>query len=220
MPKNILSASILAADFANLGQECAGIISAGADMIHFDVMDHHFVPNLSFGPFVCQALRKAGVKAPIDVHLMVEEPEKYIEAFAKYGANLIIFHPQTAKNSENLVDKIHAHDMRAGLAYNPDTPLEISPELIAQLDLLMIMGVQPGFAGQAFLPQSLDKIKQAKKLLDQYNPACYLAVDGGVKSDNIQTMAQAGANFFVLGSGLFSANDYQTQVKTLRQLID
>jgi len=219
MNKKIISASILSADFANLGKEASDVIAAGVDAIHFDVMDHHFVPNLSFGAIVCKALRNADITATIDVHLMVDSPEHYIEPFAKAGASLLTFHPETVKDVEGTLKKIRETGMKTGLAFNPDKPINVSDDILASLDMLLIMSVYPGFGGQAFIKESLEKIRQTRERLEKIKAKPYLAVDGGVKINNIADVAQAGADFFVVGSGLFSENNYIEQVKALRDAI-
>lgn len=212
----ILSASILAADFAALGSDTTQALSAGADYIHFDVMDHHFVPNLSIGAVVCESLRKAHITAPIDVHLMVTHPEEYIEPFAKAGANMILFHPETAHNVRTLIDDIEAHGMQAGVVINPDKVLALPDDLIARLKLVLVMSVYPGFAGQAFLPETLPKLQEMRKQLDRINPTIWLGIDGGIKAHNLGEVAAHGANFFVIGSGLFQTSNYKNTVTQCR----
>src|SRR3990167_3533422 len=220
MPQKILiAASILSADFARLGEECKNIIDAGADSIHFDVMDHHFVPNLTFGTHICSALRKDGITAEIDVHLMVTDPEKYIAPFAKAGANRLTFHPITVDDPITLCKKIHDAGMQAGLAYNPDKEINISTELWSEIDLILIMSVFAGFGGQQFIPESIEKIRIAKNLIGKYNPATLVGIDGGINANNIRRVVNAGANFIVMGSALFEANDYAARIKQLRDTI-
>jgi ribulose-phosphate 3-epimerase len=214
-----VSASILSADFAHLAQETQAVIEAGADMIHFDVMDHHFVPNLSFGAVVCAALRKAGLTAPIDVHLMVDNPDPYIDVFAKAGANLITFHAETSVNLKNTLAKIADCGMKKGLAINPDKPLPTDLELIRDLDMILIMSVFPGFGGQAFIESSIEKIQEARQLISAAGSSTLLGVDGGIKVDNIGKVAAAGADFFVVGSGLYGTSDYHKTILQLRQEI-
>ena len=211
-----IAASILSADFANLGAEAKAILTAGADAIHFDVMDHHFVPNLSFGSIVCQALRHAGITAPIDVHLMVTDPEQYIAPFAKAGANRLTFHPITVQNVQKTCALIHDAGMEVGLAFNPDQSVAIEKNVWSELNLILIMSVFAGFGGQQFIPDSLNKINLTKNLIEENNPRVLLGVDGGIKIDNIHSVTQAGANFIVIGSGLFDANDYKTRIDQLR----
>jgi len=211
-----IAASILAADFANLGDDTKNALNAGVDYIHFDVMDHHFVPNLSFGAVVCQALRQAGITAPIDVHLMVENPELYIEPFAKAGANLITFHPETVTSPTNTIAKIRDSGLQAGIAINPDKLIELPDSALRSLDMILLMSVYPGFGGQAFIPESIEKIRQVRHKLDKLESNAMLGVDGGVKVDNIGAIAVAGADFFVVGSGLFNADNYEKRVRQLR----
>ncbi len=216
---SIISASILSADFGYLADETQDAIDAGSDMIHFDVMDHHFVPNLSFGSVVCEALRRANITAPIDVHLMVDNPDPYIDVFAKAGANLITFHAETAPNLQNTLDKIRLAGMKAGLAINPDESLPMNLELIRDLDMILIMSVYPGFGGQAFIEASIDKIKATRALIQEAGSSTLLGVDGGIKVNNIKNVAEAGANFFVVGSGLFGTPDYTRTIQSLRDEI-
>lgn len=219
MNKILIAASILSADFANLGQETRDILKAGADCIHFDVMDHHFVPNLTFGSHVCTALRNDGITADIDVHLMVTDPEKYIASFAKAGANRLTFHPIAVKNPLTLCKKIHDAGMQAGLAYNPDKKVTISKELFSVIDLILMMSVFAGFGGQKFIPKSIEKIIAIKKLIDQHNPKILLGVDGGINEFNIASVVNAGGNFLVMGSALFEAENYVDRIKQLRALV-
>lgn len=218
--KTYLSASILAADFANLKNEIDAVMAAGCDYVHFDVMDNHFVPNLTFGAPICAALRKAEIKAPIDVHLMVTEPEKFIVPFAKAGANILIFHDEVVDNQALMVKKIKAAGMEPGIAFNPSTPVNIEPEIFSDLKLILIMTVNPGFGGQSFMPECLEKIKHARQLIKKNGAKTFLAVDGGIKVDNIKIVKEAGADFFVVGSGLFNAEDYQQRINQLREQID
>ena len=217
--KITIAASILSADFAHLGKQVHDILHAGADVIHFDVMDHHFVPNLTFGAHICSALRNDGVTADIDVHLMVTDPENYIAPFAKAGANRLTFHPETVKDVKAMCDKIHAAGMQAGLAFNPDKPVVIDAALFAELDMILIMSVFAGFGGQAFIPDCLDKIRATRLAITQHNPKIILGVDGGIKVDNIASVVQAGADFIVMGSGLFDTEDYAARVAMLRHAI-
>jgi ribulose-phosphate 3-epimerase len=214
-PKNIIAASILSADFGHLGDSIKRAIDAGVDYIHFDVMDNHFVPNLSFGAVVCQSLRKH-IHVPIDVHLMVDRPESFIQPFSEAGANLLTFHPETVLDVAQTIAKIRAAGMKAGLAFNPEKPLVITKEILCQIDLLLIMSVNPGFGGQAFMAESIEKVKQARHLLDQANSNAFLGIDGGIKVDNVGAVARAGADFIVIGSGLFHAADYHRVVSEMR----
>lgn len=217
LQKKIISASILSADFTRLGEEVQQIVEAGVDYIHFDVMDHHFVPNLSFGPVVCEALRKTGISVPIDVHLMVKQPNDFIKAFANAGANLITFHPETAKNIEKTLELIDQAGMQKGLAFNPEQPVLLQPSILKEVDLILIMSVNPGFSGQSFIIKSLEKIMFTRKFLEESKSNAMLGIDGGIKLNNIAATSQAGADFFVVGSGLFQALDYQTEIQTIRQ---
>jgi ribulose-phosphate 3-epimerase len=214
---NLISASILSADFAYLADDINKAIDAGIDHIHFDVMDHHFVPNLSFGACICAAIRKAGITIPIDVHLMVDAPEKYIESFADAGANWLTFHPSTTHDVTSTIEKINAVGMQAGLAFNPDEPVVLDKALLKKLRTVLLMSVFPGFAGQAFIPSTLEKIKTTQQQYSLKQQDIYLGVDGGIKANNMGAIAQAGADFFVVGSGLFNSDDYQTTIQTMQQ---
>lgn len=213
------AASILSADFAILGEESKAILAAGADAIHFDVMDHHFVPNLTFGAHICSALRNYGIKAEIDVHLMVTDPEKYIIPFAKAGANRLTFHPITVSDPLTLCKKIHDAGMQAGIAFNPDKEMIIDDALFSEIDLILIMSVFAGFGGQQFIPTSIEKMRAAKKLIEKHGKNILLGVDGGVNLHNIAQVVNAGANFIVMGSALFEANNYADRIKQLRKAI-
>ncbi len=212
-----LSASILAADFAHLADEVNAVIAAGVDTIHFDVMDHHYVPNLSVGAMVCRSLREAGIAAIIDVHLMVEHPEKYIQPFADAGADIVSFHPETVQNVAEVVQQIKRAGMRPGVVYNPDQEIDLDPALLPQLDMLLLMSVQPGFGGQSFIADTLGKIKSTRAWLDKHKSGITLAVDGGVKLENVAEIAQSGANYFVMGSAIFGATDYPQQISKIKE---
>lgn len=215
MKKSQISPSILAADFANLGDEVNAVLKAGAGAIHFDVMDHCFVPNLSFGAPIAVSLRKAGITAPIEAHLMVVEPEKFVDEFAKAGANMLIFHPNATDNVDETIDSIIAAGMQAGLAYNPDKPVDATPDQLKKLSMILIMSVYAGFGGQKFIPESLDKIRSTRELLNKHNSNCQIGVDGGVNVDTIAGVAEAGADVFIVGSGLFGADDYEKRMDEL-----
>jgi len=217
MRNNFISVSILSADFARLGDEAKYALDAGADYIHFDVMDHHFVPNLSFGAVICESLRKAGITAPIDVHLMVEHPEKYIEAFANAGATLLTFHPETVQNVEDTLHKIRDAGMKTGLAFNPEKAVDVDLETLRELDLILLMSVNPGFGGQSFIPTTLEKITATRELMTTIKSKAMLGIDGGIKTANIGEVAKAGADFFVVGSGLFHASDYDKEIAKMRE---
>lgn len=217
--KTTIAASILAADFSILGKEVNDVKAAGAGSIHFDVMDHHFVPNLSFGACVCSSLTKAGIDMFIDAHLMVEKPELYIEAFAKAGAHQLTFHPETTSSVEKTIDAILESGMQAGLAFNPEHPLDIPFKLFDKLSLILIMSVHPGFGGQSFMPEVLPKVTQARQLVNEYNPKIHVAIDGGINLETIGQAAQAGADYFVTGSALFGADDYAERIKQFNAIL-
>jgi ribulose-phosphate 3-epimerase len=216
---SIISASILSADFARLGEEVDAVLHAGVQQIHFDVMDFHYVPNLSFGAVVCNSLRQYGIKAPIDVHLMVENPDLYIEPFAKAGANSLTIHAETTPDVHHTLQTIHKHGMQAGLAFNPKQPLQIEEKLWPLLNLILMMTVEPGFGGQGFLPGSLEKIAKARQWVNEKKLNVQLGVDGGINVATIGEVAKAGADFFVVGSGLFHAPNYLERVQDLRKQI-
>lgn len=219
MVKKIISASILSADFAHLADEVFAVLDAGCEYIHFDVMDNHFVPNLSFGAPICASLRKAGIQAPIDVHLMVDNPESFIKPFAEAGASLLTFHPETVEDVAQVVDEIHAAGMGAGLVFNPDKPVTIAAEVAIKLQMVLLMSVFPGFGGQAFMPEVLEKARTTRRWLDENNLDALLAIDGGIKVENIADAAAAGVDYFVMGSGIFSAEDYQQRIQAIKNAI-
>ncbi len=214
--------SILSANFAKLGEEVTGVIKAGADMIHFDVMDNHYVPNLTIGPMVCEAIRPL-TEAPIDVHLMVRPVDRIIPDFARAGANIISFHPEASDHVDRTIGLIHEAGCKAGLAFNPATPLDYLDHVLHKLDLVLIMSVNPGFAGQAFIPQALDKIRMARIRIDAGSRATgrsiLLEVDGGVKADNIGALGRAGADTFVAGSAIFGSPDYAATIAAMRAAV-
>ncbi len=211
-----IAPSILSADFAQLGQEVVDVINAGADFIHFDVMDNHFVPNLTFGPVICESLRKFGVEAPIDVHLMVEPVDRIISDFADAGATFITFHPEATQDVSSTLELIKAAGCQPGLAINPDTPLSHIEDHIESLDIITMMSVYPGFAGQKFIPEVLNKLASTRQLIDDSSKDVFLEIDGGVKADNIADIAQYGADVFVSGSGIFGTENYQETIDLMR----
>jgi ribulose-phosphate 3-epimerase len=215
----IISPSILSADFARLGEEVDAVLKAGADWIHFDVMDNHYVPNLTIGPMVCQALRKHGVTAPIDVHLMVEPVDRLIPDFAQAGASLISFHPEASGHVHRSIQLIKSHGCHAGLVLNPATPLDILDWVLDDLDLVLVMSVNPGFGGQAFIPAALDKLRAIRARIDASGKPIRLEIDGGVKPDNIAAIAAAGADTFVAGSAIFNAPDYAAVIAQMRAAV-
>jgi ribulose-phosphate 3-epimerase len=216
MQTPVIAPSILSADFARLGAEVDAVLAAGADWVHFDVMDNHYVPNLTIGPLVCAALRKHGVKAPIDVHLMVEPVDRIVPDFAKAGASLISFHPEASAHPHRTIALIKEHGCQAGLVFNPSTPLDHLEWLIGDIDLVLIMSVNPGFGGQSFIPSALDKLKAARRVIDASKRKVRLEVDGGVKADNIRAVAAAGADTFVAGSAIFNEPDYAKVIARMR----
>lgn len=215
----LICPSILAADFARLGEEVDHVIDCGADMVHFDVMDNHYVPNLSVGPLVCSALRKHGIEAPIDVHLMVQPVDRLIEEFADAGANHISFHPEASGHIDRTLSRIRERGCRAGLVFNPATSLEHLRYVMHKVDLILVMSVNPGFGGQTFIDSAFDKLRDARRLIDDSGLDIRLQVDGGVKVDNIGSIAAAGADAFVAGSAIFGASDYRQVIAQMRNNI-
>jgi len=211
-----IAPSILSADFARLGEEVRAVIEAGADSIHFDVMDNHYVPNLTIGPQVCEALRKHGITAPIDVHLMVKPVDRIVPDFAKAGATWISFHPEASEHVDRSVELIREHGCRPGLVFNPATPLNWLDHLIDKVDLILLMSVNPGFGGQKFIGSALAKLQQARQRIDASGRQIRLEIDGGVKVDNIREIARAGADTFVAGSAIFGAKDYKATITAMR----
>lgn len=211
----IIAPSLLSANFAHLGRDAKAVLADGAQWLHFDVMDNHFVPNLTLGAMVCQALRDDGITAPIDVHLMVQPVERLINDFAKAGATRITIHAEATPHVDRHLQQIRDLGCKAGLAFNPSTPLAIAAEVLDKLDLILIMSVNPGFGGQKFIPHALEKIKQARKLIDQQNNIIRLEVDGGINLDNIQSISAAGADTFVAGSAIFHAEDRKKTIEMM-----
>jgi ribulose-phosphate 3-epimerase len=214
-----IAPSILAADFSRLGEEVDAVLDAGADMVHFDVMDNHFVPNLTVGPLVCAALRKYGVRAPIDVHLMIQPVDRIIPDFAAAGASYITFHPEASGDAVRTLALIRGLDCKAGIVLNPATPLGVAESLAGQIDMLLVMSVNPGFGGQEFIPETLDKLRAARRMIDASGREIRLEVDGGVKVDNIGEIAAAGADTFVAGSAVFGSGDYAATLAAMRKKI-
>ncbi|MDO9212301.1 MAG: ribulose-phosphate 3-epimerase [Methylococcales bacterium] len=216
MNENWIAPSILSANFAKLGEEVDNVLAAGADVVHFDVMDNHFVPNLTIGPLVCEALRKHGVTAPIDVHLMVEPVDRLIPDFAKAGASIITFHPEASIHIDRTLQLIKDNGCQAGLVFNPATPLSHLDYVMDKVDIILLMSVNPGFGGQSFIPSALDKLRQVRKLIDASGRNIRLEIDGGVKTDNIRAIKAAGADTFVAGSAIFSQPDYKKVIDEMR----
>ena len=214
---NVIAPSLLSADFARLGDDANAVLAAGTDWLHFDVMDNHYVPNLTIGPLVCSALRKHGIKAPIDVHLMVKPVDRIIPDFAKAGASLISFHPEASEHIDRTIQLIKDNGCQAGLVFNPATPLHYLDWVLDKLDLVLIMSVNPGFGGQSFIPTALDKLRAVRERIDASGKAIRLQVDGGVKVDNIGEIAAAGADTFVAGSAIFGQPDYRAVVDAMRR---
>ena len=212
----VIAPSILSADFARLGEEVDAVLAAGADWVHFDVMDNHYVPNLTIGPMVCAALRKHGVTAPIDVHLMVEPVDRIVPDFARAGATEISFHPEATRHVHRTIQLIRSHGCRAGLVLNPATPVDVLDWVLEDLDHVLLMSVNPGFGGQSFIPSALDKLRSVRRMIERSGKPIRLQVDGGVKPDNIGEIAAAGADTFVAGSAIFGQKDYRAVIDTMR----
>ena len=226
MADNLIAPSILSADFAKLGEEVDNVLAAGADVVHFDVMDNHYVPNLTIGPLVCEALRKHGVTADIDVHLMVKPVDRIIPDFAKAGASYITFHPEASEHIDRSLQLIQNEGCKSGLVFNPATSLDVLEHVIDKIDLVLLMSVNPGFGGQSFIPHTLDKLRAARKIIDASGRDIRLEIDGGVKADNIREIKEAGADMFVAGSAIFGAandsdaNRYDTILGEMRAELD
>ncbi len=212
----LIAPSILSADFARLGEEVAKVLDAGADIVHFDVMDNHYVPNLTIGPLVCDALRSYGIEAPIDVHLMVEPVDRLVPDFARAGASFITFHPEASQHVHRTLGLIRENGCKAGLVFNPATPLDWLTHVIDDVDMVLIMSVNPGFGGQAFIESSIDKLRAARDIIDRSGREIRLEIDGGVKTGNIGRIAAAGADTFVAGSAIFGSEDYAATIATMK----
>ncbi len=223
MATDLIAPSILSANFARLGEEVDNVLAAGADIVHFDVMDNHYVPNLTIGPLVCEALRKHGVKAPIDVHLMVKPVDRIVPDFAAAGATYITFHPEASEHIDRTLQLIHGEGCKAGLVFNPATPLSYLDYVLDKCDMILLMSVNPGFGGQGFIPSALDKLREVRKLIDASGRDIRLEIDGGVKADNIAEIKAAGADTFVSGSGIFGKgrdgdpHRYDTIIRQMRE---
>ena len=214
--KPLIAPSILSADFARLGDDVNAVLDAGADIVHFDVMDNHFVPNLTIGPLICEALRNHGIEAPIDVHLMVEPVDRIIPDFAKAGASYITFHPEASKHPDRSLGLIREQGCKAGLVFNPATPLDWREYVIDKVDMVLLMSVKPGVGGRKFIPSALDKLRQARRIIDDSGLDIRLEIDGGVKVDNIGEIAAAGADTFVAGSAIFGSEDYAATISAMQ----
>ena len=225
MKENLIAPSILSADFARLGEEVDNVLASGADIVHFDVMDNHYVPNLTIGPLVCEALRKHGITAPIDVHLMIKPVDRIVPDFASAGASYITFHPEASEHVDRTLQLIASEGCKAGLVFNPATPLDVLEHVIDKVDMILLMSVNPGFGGQSFLPSALDKLRKARKRIDESGRNIRLEIDGGVKVENIGAIHAAGADTFVAGSAIFGAardqdpNRYDTVISAMRNAL-
>ncbi len=211
-----IAPSILSADFARLGDEVTNVLASGADIVHFDVMDNHYVPNLTIGPLICEALIKHGITAPIDVHLMVKPVDRIIPDFAKAGASYITFHPEASEHIDRTLQLIRENGCKSGLVFNPSTPLDYLKHVIGKIDMILLMSVNPGFGGQSFIPETLNKLREARKIIDDSGRDIRLEIDGGVKVNNIREIAEAGADTFVAGSAIFNTDDYKSTIDAMR----
>ena len=216
---NIIAPSILSADFAKLGEEVESVLSSGADWVHFDVMDNHYVPNLTIGPMVCSALREYGIKAPIDVHLMVQPVDRLIDDFVEAGATYITFHPEASQHIDRSLQIIKSGGCKSGLVLNPASPINLIEDCLESLDMILLMSVNPGFGGQKFIPSVLNKLRKLRKIIDDNNLDIRLEIDGGVKLENISEISEAGADTFVAGSAIFSQNNYEKVISEMRSSI-
>ncbi len=217
MTDYLIAPSILSANFARLGEEVDNVLKAGADIVHFDVMDNHYVPNLTIGPLICEALRKHGVTAPIDVHLMVKPVDRIIPDFAKAGATYITFHPEATEHIDRSLQLVRSLGCKSGLVFNPATPLDHLKHVMDKIDMILLMSVNPGFGGQSFIPATLPKLREARKLIDASGYNIRLEIDGGVNTANIREIAEAGADTFVAGSAIFSTPDYKATIARMRE---
>ena len=216
MTDYIIAPSILSADMARLGDDTARVLAAGADFVHVDVMDNHYVPNLTFGPVIVEALRNYGIEAPLDVHLMIKPVDQIIPDFTRAGASYITFHPEASEHVDRSLQLIRDNGCKSGLVFNPATPLDILSHVIDKVDMVLLMSVNPGFGGQSFIPSALDKLRKARQIIDDSSYDIRLEIDGGVKVDNIREIAEAGADTFVAGSAIFGNDDYQATISAMR----
>jgi len=219
MQSTVIAPSILSANFAKLGEEVDNVLRAGADWVHFDVMDNHYVPNLTIGPLVCEALRKHGVTAPIDVHLMIEPVDRIVPDFAKAGASMITFHPEASRHVHRTIQLIKSHGCQAGVVLNPATPIDVLDYVLEELDMVLVMSVNPGFGGQAFISSALEKLRRIRERIDATGKPIRLEIDGGVKPENIAEIAAAGADTFVAGSAIFGQKDYADVVRRMKDAV-